>query len=143
MPASAERSRQLHRRLWGALTALLVLGLGAGYCAVASLGPLAARAAWLPASDLAEYTAVMHVHSSPSHDGQGSVEEVPPIGDALVRLLRDGVVVHEATGATPLTVPLPGPGVSRVEVDLRVDLFPIGGVGYRPWIFSNPAHVRA
>jgi PHP domain len=76
MPASAERSRQLHRRLWGAFAALLVLGLGAGHCAVASLRPLAARAAWPPVSDLAEYTAVMHIHSSHSHDGQDSVEEV-------------------------------------------------------------------
>jgi PHP domain len=76
MPASAERSRQLHRRLWGAFAALLVLGLGAGHCAVASLGPLAARAAWPPVSDPAEYTAVLHVHSSHSHDGQDSVEEV-------------------------------------------------------------------
>jgi hypothetical protein len=40
------------------------------------------------------------------------------------------------------TVPLPGPGVYRVEVDLRVDLFPIGGVAYRPWIFSNPVCIR-
>jgi hypothetical protein len=67
MPASAERSRPLHRRLGGAFAALLVLGLDAGYCAVAALGPLAARAAWPAASDLAEYTAVMHVHSSHSH----------------------------------------------------------------------------
>ena len=99
MPAAAERSRQRHRRLGGAFAALLVLELRAGYCAVASRGPLAARAAWPPASDLVEHTAVMHVHSSHFHDGQGS--------------------------------------------DHLIDLFPIGGAGYRPWIFSNPVHVRA
>ena len=59
-----------------------------------------------------------------------------------MRLLRDGAVLHEAPGATLLRIPLPGPGVYRVEVDLRVDLFPIGGVAYRPWIFSNPVYVR-
>jgi hypothetical protein len=32
--------------------------------------------------------------------------------------------------------------VYRVEVDLHVDLFPIGGAAYRPWIFSNPVYVR-
>jgi hypothetical protein len=68
MPASAERSRQLRRRLGGSLAALLVLGLGAGFT---------------------------------------------------------------------------GPGVYRVEADRHVGLFPIGGgAGYRPWIFSNPVHVR-
>ncbi|HEY7139200.1 MAG TPA: PHP domain-containing protein [Methylomirabilota bacterium] len=404
MPAPAERPRRRHRRLWGLLAVLLVLGLGAGYHAVASLGPRAARAGWPPASDLSEYTAVLHVHSSYSHDGQGSVEEVaaaaarvgvrvvfltdhntlaplvegkegwhgevlvlvgaeittgsgyllaldprpdlptrargfmlddlvgryreagaivllahpdhprlgwrdavpeidgievvdvydqlmaaslgrkavglaaypanpvmailswvhwprsvlahwdrmsqerptlgvlaldahggialteetdiafpshetafqvgrlhfvtseplrhdagdrlrvygalragsfynafdgfasadgfrfevrlgdaralmgetlpfrpgqtalirvPPVGDALVRLLRDGAVLHEGPGSTLLRVPLPGPGVYRVEVDLRVDLFPLGGTAYRPWIFSNPVYVRA
>jgi hypothetical protein len=66
MPASAERSRQLRRRLGGVLAALLILGLGAG---------------------------------------------------------------------------LTGPGLHRVDVDRRVDLFPIGGAGYRPWIFSSPVHV--
>ncbi len=242
------------------LAILLVLGLGVGYGAVASLGPLGARPGWRPASDLSEYTAVLHVHSSYSHDGRGSVEEVaaaasragvrvvfltdhntlaprlgwrhavpkidglevidvfdqlmavpfgrkvmdlaaypanpvmavlswihwpravlarwdgmsqksptlgvlaldahggialteetdmvvpshevPPVGDAIVRLLRDGTVLHEAPGDTLLRIPLPGSRVYRVEVDLRVDLFPIGGVAYRPWIFSNPVYVR-
>ena len=93
------------------LAVLLILGLGAGYRAVASLGPLVPRAGWQPTSGLSEFTAVLHVHPSSSHD-------------------------------TLLRVPLPGPGVYRVEVDLRVDLFPIGGVAYRPWIFSNPVYVR-
>ena len=74
--------------------------------------------------------------------GQVAEVRVPPVGAALVRLLRDGAVIHEGSGATLLTVPITGPGVYRVEVDLRVDLFPIGGVAYRPWIFSNPVHVR-
>jgi hypothetical protein len=60
----------------------------------------------------------------------------------MVRLLRDGAVIREVRGDTLLRIPLPGSGVYRVEADLRVDLFPIGGVAYRPWIFSNPVHVR-
>jgi hypothetical protein len=76
------------------------------------------------------------------HPGQVALIRVPPVGDALVRLLRDGAVVREGPGDTLLQIPLPGPGVYRVEVDLRVDLFPIGGVAYRPWIFSNPVYVR-
>jgi hypothetical protein len=153
MPAPPERTRRRRRRLGGALAVLLVLGLGAGYRAVASLGPFVVRAEWPPASDLAEYTAVLHVHSRYSHDGRGSVEEVaaaarpgqtaairvPPVGDALVRLMRNGVVLLEARGDRRLTVPLPGPGVYRVEVARRGDLFPIGGMAFRPWIFSSPA----
>ena len=78
----------------------------------------------------------------PFRPGQAALGRVPPIGDSLVRLLRDGAVIHEAPGDALLSVPLPGPGVYRVEVDLRVDLFPIGDVAYRPWIFSNVVHVR-
>ena len=78
----------------------------------------------------------------PFHPGQVAQIRVPPVGDSMVRLLRDGVVLREAPGDTLTSVPLPGPGVYRVEVDLRVDLFPIGGVAYRPWIFSNPVYVR-
>src|SRR5262245_50024555 len=74
--------------------------------------------------------------------GQTAYVSVPPVGDALVRLLRDGAVLLEAPGEPLINVPLPGPGVYRVEVDLRVDLFPIGGIAYRPWIFSNPVYVR-
>lgn len=78
----------------------------------------------------------------PFRPGQAALIEVPAVGDAMVRLLRDGAVLHEAPGDTLLRIPLPGSGVYRVEVDLRVDLFPIGGVAYRPWIFSNPVYVR-
>jgi hypothetical protein len=60
----------------------------------------------------------------------------------VVRLLRNGAVLHEAPGVRLLTLPLAGPGVYRVEVDLGVDLFSIGDVAYRPWIFSNPVYVR-
>ncbi len=60
----------------------------------------------------------------------------------MVRLVRNGEVIHEGPGGTgPVRVPVPGPGVYRVEVDLRVDLFPLGGTGFRPWIFSNPVYV--
>jgi hypothetical protein len=74
----------------------------------------------------------------------GAVAEirVPPVGESVARLIRDGGVVHEAPAAGALTVPLPGPGVYRVEVDLRVDLFPIGGAAFRPWIFSNAVYVN-
>ena len=78
----------------------------------------------------------------PFRHGHAAVVQVPPAGDSLVRLLRDGAVIHEGPGGPLLSVPLPGPGVYRVEVDLRVDLFPIGGVAYRPWIFSNAVHLR-
>ncbi len=78
----------------------------------------------------------------PFRPGQAALIEVPPVGDAIVRLLRDGTVLHEVPGDMLLRIPLPGSGVYRVEVDLRVDLFPIGGVAYRPWIFSNPVYVR-
>jgi hypothetical protein len=78
----------------------------------------------------------------PFRPGQAALIEIPPVGDAMVRLLRDGAVFHEAPAETLLRIPLPGPGVYRVEVDLRVDLFPIGGEAYRPWIFSNPVYVR-
>ena len=69
------------------------------------------------------------------HPGQAAVVCVPPVGNSLVRLLRDGAVIHEAPGDALLSVPLPGPGMYRVEIDLRVDLFPIGGVAHRPSIF--------
>lgn len=78
----------------------------------------------------------------PFRPGQTALVRVPPTGDSLVRLLRDGTVIHEAPGDALLSLPLPGPGVYRFEVDLRVDLFPIGGAVYRPWIFSNAVHVR-
>jgi len=62
------------RLVVGAL--VLLLPLAAGYAAVGALGPLPAPAGWPPVSDLAEYTAVLHVHSRYSHDGRGSVEEI-------------------------------------------------------------------
>lgn len=66
---------------------------------------------------------------------------VPPVGDTVVRLLRDGAVMHEASGAEPMRVTAPGPGVYRVEVDLRTNLFPIATTRSMPWIFSNPIRV--
>ncbi len=75
--------------------------------------------------------------------GQTAAIRVPPVGETRVRLLRDGAVVHEGpTARDPVLVPLTGPGVYRVEVDLRMSLFPIGGTAWRPWIFSNPVYVR-
>lgn len=74
--------------------------------------------------------------------GQAALIGVPPVGDTMVRLLRDGAALHEAPGNMLRRVPLPGPGVYRVEADLRVDLSPIGGIAYRSWIFSNPGYGR-
>src|SRR5262245_10982281 len=99
MPAPAERRRQRRRRLWGALALVLVLGLGAGYRAVASLGPLALRPGSPPTSDLSEYTAVLHVHSSYSHDGRGSVEEV---ATAAARAGVDVVFLTDHNTLAPL-----------------------------------------
>ena len=79
----------------------------------------------------------------PFKPGQAAGVEVPPVGDSVVRLQRDRAVLHEVPGDTFLRVALPGPGVYRVGADLRVDPFPIDGVAYRPWIFSNPVYVRA
>jgi hypothetical protein len=67
---------------------------------------------------------------------------VPPLGDPVVRVLRDGEVLHEAAGHAPLRLAVPGPGVYRVEVDLRQSLFPLSTTRGRPWIFSNPIYVR-
>lgn len=81
--------------------------------------------------------------SVPFREGQVAAIRVPPVGQARVRLLRDGQVLREEpVSPSPWTVGLPGPGVYRVEVDLHVDLFPIGLPGFRPWIFSNPVYVR-
>ena len=74
--------------------------------------------------------------------GQAALIGVPPVGDAMVRLLRDGAVLHEAPGDMLRRVPLPGRSVYRVEVDRRVDLSPIGGMAYRPWIFSSLGYGR-
>jgi hypothetical protein len=46
------------------------------YAGAARLGPLPVPAGWPPASDLAEYSAVLHVHSQYSHDGRGSLEDI-------------------------------------------------------------------
>lgn len=78
----------------------------------------------------------------PFEEGQVATIQVPPVGRAMVRILRDGEVFHEAeVEGQLLSVSVPGPGVYRVEVDLHVDLFPIAGAGFRPWIFSNPVYV--
>lgn len=67
---------------------------------------------------------------------------VPPVGEALVRLFRDGEVIHEAVVEGPVRVPIGAPGAYRVEVDLQVDLFPIATARRMPWIFSNAIYVR-
>lgn len=66
---------------------------------------------------------------------------VPPVGDAVVRVVRDGEIVHEARANGLVRVPVRTPGVYRVEVDLQVNLFPIATVRRMPWIFSNAIHV--
>lgn len=74
-------------------------------------------------------------------DGLSMEVRVPPVGETLVRLLRDGQVVHEEAAAGPIRVPVAAPGVYRVEVDLRANLFPIATARLMPWIFSNPIYV--
>lgn len=68
--------------------------------------------------------------------------QVPPVGETVVRLFRDGAVVWEGAGGPALDLSVPGPGVYRVEVDLTVSLFPVGGTRAMPWIFTNPIYVR-
>ncbi len=77
--------------------------------------------------------------------GEGWVFEVrvPPVGETVVRLLRDGTVVHEAPGQGVVRVPVGAPGVYRVEVDLQANLFPIATARRMPWIFSNAIYVRS
>lgn len=67
---------------------------------------------------------------------------VPPVGPALVRLLRGDEVVYERTGSGTVRVPVTGPGRYRVEVDLEINLFPIAARRRIPWIFSNAIDVR-
>ena len=67
---------------------------------------------------------------------------VPPFGETVVRVVRDGAVVREAPGPGPLRWPASVPGVYRVEVDLGTNLFPITSARRMPWIFSNPIYVR-
>jgi hypothetical protein len=67
---------------------------------------------------------------------------VPPVGDTMVRVLRDGAVVHEGPGQEAVRVPVSAPGAYRVEVDLGVNLFPISTARRMPWIFSNAIHAR-
>jgi hypothetical protein len=67
---------------------------------------------------------------------------VPPLGSPVVRVVRDGEVLHEAAGPAPLRLSVPDPGVYRVEVDQRLNLFPLAGTRAMPWIFSNPIYVR-
>lgn len=68
--------------------------------------------------------------------------QVPPVGEAVVRILRDGEVAHEANALGPVRVPVRVPGAYRVEVDLEVSLFPIATAQRMPWIFSNAIYVR-
>jgi hypothetical protein len=76
--------------------------------------------------------------------GQGWALEtrVPPVGETVVRVVRDGAVVLETSGPGPVRLPAAAPGVYRVEVDLAVNLFPITTARRMPWIFSNPIYVR-
>ncbi len=67
------RGFRRHRAIAIALGVGLV---GAGYAAVASLAPAPIPGGWPPKSDLAEYTAALHVHSQYSHDGRGTIEEI-------------------------------------------------------------------
>jgi PHP domain len=76
--------------------------------------------------------------------GEGWTFEVrvPPVGETVVRLLRDGAVAHEAPGPGPIRIPADAAGVYRVEVDVGVNLFPVTTARRMPWIFSNPIYVR-
>ncbi len=56
-------------------------------------------------------------------------------GEAWIRLLRDGHTIREELGRS-LSLPAPGPGVYRVEVDRRA------WGRRRPWIYSNPVYLR-
>jgi len=67
---------------------------------------------------------------------------VPPVGETVVRILRDGDVVHEGPGRATVRLPVAAPGAYRVEVDLAVNLFPITTVRRMPWIFSNAIYAR-
>jgi PHP domain len=77
-------------------------------------------------------------------EGPGWMLEVrvPPVGETVVRVVRDGAVVHEGPGRQPVRVPVSAPGAYRVEVDLAVNLFPISTVRRMPWIFSNAIYAR-
>jgi hypothetical protein len=76
--------------------------------------------------------------------GEGWVFEVrvPPVGETMMRLVRDGEVVHAEAGAREVRWPVEQPGAYRVEVDLRANLFPIATPRDVPWIFSNAIYVR-
>jgi hypothetical protein len=67
-----------------------------------------------------------------------------PSPRVLLRLLRDGRVVAAVAGGAPLrfTAPAAAPGAYRVEAfryRRRVGPFFLGA---RPWLFSNPIHLR-
>jgi hypothetical protein len=68
--------------------------------------------------------------------------QVPPVGSVATRLVRNGAVVAELRMAGRTEIPVTGPGVYRVEVDLEVPLFPIGRTRRMPWILSNPLYVH-
>jgi PHP domain len=70
-------------------------------------------------------------------DGWVLQVRVPPVGETMVRIVRDGAVVHEAPGRDVVRVPVDAPGIYRVEVDLQASLFPIATARSMPWIFSN------
>jgi hypothetical protein len=77
----------------------------------------------------------------PLRPGLTAAIRVPPVGETLVRLRADGRLVHEGPGQERLEVPIREPGAYRIEVDLRVNLFPIATTRFLPWIFSNPVYV--
>lgn len=65
----------------------------------------------------------------------GWILQVQVPGEGRIRLLRDGAVIREESGRS-LCLPVPGPGVYRVEVRRRA------WGRWRPWIFSNPVYLR-
>jgi hypothetical protein len=73
---AARRGRRARRGIVIGLGVALAAILGAGWVAVAGLGPRELPAGWPPADGLAEYTGVIHVHSERSHDGRGTLEEI-------------------------------------------------------------------
>jgi hypothetical protein len=68
--------------------------------------------------------------------------QVPPMGETVVRVLRDGTPIHEGRGREVVRVPADRAGIYRVEVDLLVNLFPIATARHMPWIFSNAIYVQ-
>jgi len=79
--------------------------------------------------------------SVPWREGLAFHVQVPPVGKAVARLIRNGEVIREVAASGRLEIPVTRPGVYRVEVDLEVQLFPIATRRRMPWILSNPLYV--